>query len=142
MSEIMWAEYGARVIVRDERYPGDVRGTIVSDSLDGIWTVDLDGIGPDRFSVERLVIKQTPSVSAYLLTQRHSVDEVLSTFVDLAEVMDVYSAAYRSAIVFELYRLNYYAEQQVAADSIAICLAEVGPDEYGADEYPVYRDDV
>lgn len=115
----LFAEYGARVrLTGPTDYRDGTLGTIVSDgTVGGLAIVQLDEASePHVFTVDEFDVTLTPSDSAYRLTQRRCVDEVLSTLVDLAEIgASANITTYTSAVVFELYRLNHHAEQEVAA---------------------------
>lgn len=118
---MMFAEYGARVRIDGLCAYGDgTCGTIISDGADavGLVVVMLDTEVRHVFDVEEVHVTAAPSDSAYRLTQRQSVDEVLAALLVIAECSGStpYLATYQSAVIFELYRLNKYAEDVVALD--------------------------
>lgn len=124
---MMFAEYGARVrITDDERYPSGTAGTIANDGGD-IVLVDMDGIGCDTFAVDRLTITMAPSEAAYRYTSRFSVDEMLEAIVNIVSIgaQDRKLERYQSALIYELYRLNHYAELRVIEEQEAEARARV-----------------
>jgi hypothetical protein len=126
----MYAEYGARVKINGLCDYPDSKGTIVhvEPYLDGartvgrdVYTVRLDVNGEcATFDYEEFDVTLAPSESAYRLTQRNSVDELLAVVEQMPDVMgDAYRpgvTVYSTALVFELYRLNYHAEQAIRWD--------------------------
>jgi hypothetical protein len=127
----MYAEYGARVqITEDGRYPTTTRGTIVNDPVAGLAIVQLDGMnGCDVFACERMTVTQTPSESAYSLTKRWSVDECLERIGWIVAIDGRNTARdrYTAALIFELYRLQTYADALLYAP-------HVDPDKYSHEE--------
>lgn len=149
----MFAEYGARVMIEGMvDFPDNTHGTIVHIASDVVLVKLDDYPTPFEFVIDEIRVTQTPSESAYLLTQRYSVDEVLVQYIEVIEAAGVGAdgGIYGSALVFELYRLNYHAET-LLADTVAqyagcvIVLEERhdGGWESGACDdgygYPVYR---
>lgn len=142
-ADVSWPEYGARVRVSlGYDYP-DNKGTIVNDPVAGLAIVRLNCTRTESvFDVRELRVYLAPSVSAWKLTQRMSVDEVLVKYIELADAMNPDNITYSSAPIFELYRLNYHAEQEVyyglyeetgPAAHLGIGPA-VDPDKYSHDE--------
>jgi hypothetical protein len=118
----MYAEYGARVKIDGlVDIPDGTTGTIVSDvPLFGHapnWTIELDKSRQlITMHVVEFDVTQSPSESAYTLTSRWSVDECLERIERIAAIDGRNTARdrYTSALIFELYRLNRYADLQVA----------------------------
>ena len=134
----LWAEYGARVQITSYDYPSDSAGTIIHDYRDGRWLVLLDAMDntPAIFDVSDFDVTQSPAESAYRLTTRWSVDECLTNMIAIADAVTSRKGItiYSSALVFELYRLNYYAESSVRQCAEAGWFADVDPDKYSHDE--------
>lgn len=117
---MLFPEYGARVkITMLYEYPDGAAGTIVSDPAGGLAIVRLDFNGEcGCFAVEEFDVSLAPSESAWRMTQRWSVDELLKAIEEMPDVMgDAANPGrtyYSTALVFELYRLNAHAEAVAA----------------------------
>ena len=110
---ILWPEHGARVhLVDNTVFPAGSKGTIVSgDGTYGLWTVMFDHYGEEAtLHVQDFAVDLSPAESAYVLTKRNSTDEFLVNLEELFGGGNPNMTTYRSAVVFELIRLNYYAE--------------------------------
>lgn len=122
---MLFPEYGARVRIAGLCDYGDgTCGTIISAGVDavGLVVVQLDTDVRHVFDVAEVDVMAAPSNTAYTFTQRRSVDEVLVSMINTAESFGVeqYLSTYTSAVIFEMYRLNNYAEQVFFADFDAL----------------------
>lgn len=108
----LYPEYGARVKVTGLYGYPDRKATVVADDPESaLVTVRLNFNGTEAvFCYEEVNVYLAPSYSAWSLTQRKSVDEVLVMMLEIADAMNPDNTTYFSALVFELIRLNTYAE--------------------------------
>jgi hypothetical protein len=111
---MMYPEYGASVRVHMTGENGTIVGVTPLPSEYLVLVNELHYI----VNVCDFTVILAPSVSAYELTRRHSVDEVLASIEALAEFADGRWAIYLAALVVELVRFNFYAEAQAYADQL------------------------
>jgi hypothetical protein len=74
-------------------------------------------------NVSEFDVTLAPSVAAYNLCTRHSADEVLEAIEGLAAITDAKWAVYQAALVFEVIRLNHYAEAGLTGWESGSCSA-------------------
>jgi hypothetical protein len=111
---MMYPEYGATVQVHITGENGTIVGVTPLPSEYLVLISELHYI----VNVRDFTVLLAPSVSAYELTRRHSVDEVLASIELLADLAEGRWAIYLGALVVELMRLNFYAEAQAYADQL------------------------
>lgn len=117
---MMYPEYGASVRVRSTGEHGTIVGIT---PLPSEYLVLVEGLNKTYhchyiLNVSEFTVLLAPSASAYELTRRHSVDEVLASIEILAQIAEGRWAIYLGALVVELVRLNFYAEAQAYADQL------------------------
>lgn len=109
---MMYPEYGACVTVHPDHSAAlsGAQGIIVGvPPYPHQYLVRTDE-GLFILNVEDFEVTLAPSVAAYNLSTRHSADEILEAIGAIAEITEGKWAIYQAALVFEVIRLNHYAE--------------------------------